>query len=64
MSILDTAYKYVIGAKDSKPLPVNVQLSIDKDFKNTLFKVVGILSIGVMGGIATGIVISKTKNKR
>lgn len=51
---------YKVGEKSaSKGIPFDVQLSIDKDFKNTLLKSVGIFSAAVAAGICTGIVISK-----
>lgn len=51
---------YKVGEKStSKGIPFDVQLSIDQEFKKTLLKGVGIFSIGVFAGIATGIVVSK-----
>jgi hypothetical protein len=53
-------YNYKVGEKSSA-MPFDVKLSIDQDFKKTLLKAVSIFSLGVAGGIATGIVISKFK---
>ncbi len=54
--------KYVVGEKSkSSGIPLNVQVSIDKDFKNTLIKGIAILSLGVAAGTAAGIIISSNK---
>jgi hypothetical protein len=54
-------YTYKVGEASSKPLPVAVRLSMDKDFKQAVTKWVTIGSLAVGLGIATGIVISKNK---
>jgi hypothetical protein len=53
---------YKVGEKStSKGLPIDVQLSIDQDFKKTILKGVAIFSGGVALGIAAGFIITKSK---
>jgi hypothetical protein len=56
------ATTYKVGSKSgNKGLPIDVQLSIDQDFKKTIFKGVAIFSGGVALGIAAGFIITKSK---
>ncbi len=58
------AFNYILGSKSdgtSNGVPVDVNVSIDQDLKNTILASVGILSIGLGLGVGAGIVISKRK---
>ena len=56
--------KYVIGAKDTakKGVPIDVQLSLDKDMKDTIIKSSVIIGSLLMVGIGAGVYIAN-KNK-
>jgi hypothetical protein len=55
-------YNYKVGSPSSgKPMPFDVKLSIDPDFKRTIIKCVTIGTIGLGIAVATGIVLSKRK---
>lgn len=58
-------YNYVVGQKStgSSPIPFDVKLSIDPDFKKTVIKVGSIFSVGIALGIAAGIYSSKKRSK-
>jgi hypothetical protein len=47
----NTNIPYTIGSK-TNALPVNVTLSLDKDFKNTVYKTAGIIAFGIVLGVA------------
>lgn len=53
-----TKTSYTVGGPASKPLPVELTLKLDPDFKKTVIKSVCILSAGVVIGVATGVAIS------
>lgn len=53
-------YNYKVGEK-SGPIPFDVKLSLDADFKKTLITSVAIFSIGVGLGVLAGFVITKSK---
>ncbi len=52
-------YTYKVGEKGGKPMPFDVKLSIDADFKKTVIKSVTIFSLGIAAGIVAGFVITK-----
>jgi hypothetical protein len=63
-TILNPTIPYTVGSKSSSGgIPVNVNLNLDKDFKNTIYKTAGIISLGIAFGIFAGVVYSKTKGK-
>lgn len=65
LGALIPAQTVMVGGKPTKSsgVPVDVKLAIDPEFKKTLITVVGILSVGIGAGIATGIVISKARKR-
>jgi hypothetical protein len=58
-------YTYKVGEPAGKPMPFDVKLSIDPDFKKTIIKGITIFSGGLALGIFAGFVFtSKSKNKK
>jgi hypothetical protein len=61
-TLLNPTVPYTVGSKSSG-FPVNVNLMIDKDFKNTVYKTAGIISLGIAIGVFAGVVYNKKKGK-
>jgi hypothetical protein len=53
----NTTIPYTVGGKDASPIPLNVKLSIDPDFKKTVLIATGILGLGI--GLGIGIINAK-----
>lgn len=62
--LLNPTVKYTVGSKTpattSGGIPVNVILSVDPDFKRTIYKTAGITAIG-LALLGAGIALSKKR---
>lgn len=55
-------YNYKVGEKSSgKPLPFDVKLSIDPQFRKTVLQSVGMLAGGIALGTIAGFLLTKKK---
>jgi len=61
MSISKFVSSYVVGGKSSEPLPVEVTLKLDPDFKRSLLTATSILGVSIAVGVAVGVAASKRR---
>jgi len=59
-----TKQSYTVGGPASKPLPVELTLKLDPDFKKTIIKTALIFSAGVAIGVGTGVAVSGMRRRR
>ena len=58
-------YDYIVGGKDtgkSSGVPIDVKLSVDKDFAKVLVKSVSIIAVGIGLGVVAGMAITKKRS--
>jgi len=60
-NILNKALPYVVGSKTTAPIPLNVKLMLDADFKKTIFKTTAIAAAGLLLGMTISAYIRSRK---